>query len=144
MTFLETFESRRDQCRALLELSREQEQLIAGGQYGDLLALLRRKQGILERIERQRRSHADVVSRWRLERDSLEADTRTTCERLLAETESILGDLVREEERSATQLVRRRDRTRAELTSVEHGSQVNTAYRDTLAPATHRHLDLDG
>ena len=56
---------------------------------------------------------------------------------------ALLERLLEQERVSTESLARRRDQTAAELRTVASGSRVNQAYRDSLAPVTHRHLDTD-
>jgi hypothetical protein len=68
---------------------------------------------------------------------------RRSCEAALAESETLLAELLEHERESTTVLARRRDETRRQLQNIASGGQANEAYRDTLAPATSRHLDVD-
>jgi hypothetical protein len=141
--FLTAFEARRDQCRALLELSRQQQALIGSDDYTGLLVVLGQKQLILGRLDDMKARHAEVYAQWTLCRNALDTDARHDCEHVLAETEALLAELIREEDSSTQHIVRRRDVAHHELQAVSHAGQVNRAYRDALAPATHRHLDVN-
>lgn len=141
--FLRIFKSRREYCQALLELSSRQSDLIAEDDYEHLLMVLGQKQHLLGRLEALNQSQPELWSDWRNRRDSFDPDLLDDCEHVLAETESILAELVQHENASTEFLTRRRDAARQQLQSVSHGADVHNAYRDNLAPATHRHLDLD-
>jgi hypothetical protein len=141
--FLTVFQSRRDHCQALLELSRVQQELIRSDDYTGLLVVLGKKQLILGRLDEMKTRHSEMLARWKSARDDFDAETRTDCEHVLAETEAVLAELIQEEESSTQHIVRRRDEAHGELLTLTQGSKVNHAYRDALAPTTHRHLDVN-
>jgi hypothetical protein len=139
--FLRIFQTRRDYCQALLELSREQSELIATDDYTQLLVLLGRKQRVLGRMEELSRRQPQLWQRWKGERDQLDPPTRAACEASLADAEAILGELNRLEQTSTEHLARRRDETRRQLESLSQGVRVHDAYRDPYA-VPHRRLDV--
>lgn len=141
--FRSLFRDRRDLCRALLELSRRQERLIERDEYGELLAVLSGKQRLLGRLDEMKRRHPDLIPRWRAGRDRLLPAERAECEDLLAEAEALFAELIEEEGQSAEHLARRRDAARGQLEAIANGSRTHHAYRDTLAPSTHRLLDVN-
>lgn len=129
--FLRVFCTRRDYCAALLELSREQQALIAADDYTQLLVLLGHKQGILGRMEEFNRRQPALWSRWREERGRLDPGDRAACESMLAETEAILATLYSQEQESTEDLARRRLATREELQNVSQGARAQSAYHDS-------------
>lgn len=141
--FLNIFKSRREYCQALLELSSQQSELIAGDHFEQLLTLLGQKQRLLARLDELRARQPELWQQWRVERAAMEPDLRDDCEHVLAETEAILADLVQHENSSTEFLTDRRDKTRQKLQTASQGSEVHSAYRDGMAPTTHRHLDID-
>jgi hypothetical protein len=144
LEFERLLEDRRGHCARLLELSRRQRDLIAGGEYTALLGVLGQKQQILGRLGRQQHTQPALVEFWRSRRDALPPDDRRRCEQLLAELDDVLARLVGEEQSSRESLARQRDATRGELEQLNQGADVHRAYRDGTAAATHRHLDLGG
>lgn len=140
---LEVLKERRDHCRELLKLSRAQRRLIDLDNYGALLDVLGRKQRILGTLDALTRRHPGLKDAWRKERGALDSGLREECEHLLAETEALFAELLEEETGSTEHLTLRRDATRKQLQAVSQGPHVHAAYRDSLAPATHRHLDVD-
>jgi hypothetical protein len=52
--------------------------------------------------------------------------------------------IIQEEKSSTEQLTSRRDETQRRLQTITQGSQVHDAYHDSLAPSTHRRLNVDG
>jgi len=141
--FLQVFQNRRERCRKLLELSRRQKELIDQGNYTRLLTVLGHKQRILTEMDDFSEQTPDLWSSWRRHRETLSGGVRDDCNHVLAETEALLAELVKEETDSTDALTERRDATRVSLKSISDGSQVHNAYRDNLAPATHRHLNID-
>jgi hypothetical protein len=139
--FLRIFQTRRDYCQALLELSREQSDLIAADDYTQLLVLLGRKQRILGRMEELGQRQPQLWQHWRSERDQLDPAARAACDAVLADAEAILAELNQLEQTSTEHLAQRRDDTRRQLESLAQGVRVHDAYRDPHA-ATHRRLDV--
>jgi hypothetical protein len=143
LDFIATFADRRQCFADLLQISRSQLALVETDDYARLMRLLGGKQQIIGRLEAIAGREPKLWEKWRLERERLAPQTRAVCEQTLAETEALLAELL-EHERVATEtLAHRRDQTAQQLAEVAGGSRVNQAYRDCLAPATHRHLDLD-
>lgn len=140
--FLTLFVQRRQYFRDLLQLSRGQLALVETDDHAQLLSLLGAKQRIIGRLEDLGQRRPELWQEWRRERDRLDPGDRASCESALAETESVLAELLETERICTETLSQRRDATRRELQRVVHGSHVNQAYRDSLAPATHRHLDV--
>jgi hypothetical protein len=141
--YVRTFQDRRQCFADLLELSRRQLQLVETDDYPQLLGLLGGKQQILGRLEAISIREPHLWDDWRRERDGLARATRQACEQTLADTELLLAELLEHERLSTDTLARRREQTARQLQAVAGGSRVNQAYRDCLAPVTHRHLDLD-
>jgi hypothetical protein len=141
--YLDIFKSRRDCCRELLELSRRQRPLIDGDDYQQLLEVLGRKQRLLGCLDEIHKQHPDLRKNWREQKHGIDSLVREDCDHILAETEALLADLLQEERDSTDQLSQRRDRTQRALQAISDGGRVHDAYRTSLAPATHRHLDLD-
>lgn len=143
LDFITTFKDRRQCFADLLQISRSQLGLVETDDYSQLLRLLGGKQQIINRLEAISIREPQLWDKWRRERERIAPGARQDCEQTLAETESLLAELL-EHERIATEtLAHRRDQTARQLAAVAGGSRVNQAYRDCLAPVTHRHLDLD-
>lgn len=143
LEFVPAFTERRQCFAELLAFSRAQLALIDSDDYTRLLSLLGSKQRVIGRLEEIGKLHPRLWDAWRTARTQLPPVERATCERLLAETEALLAELLEHERVGTEQLARRRDHTQLELQDVTTGSQAQSAYRDSLAPATHRHLDID-
>ena len=133
---------RRDCCQSLLQLSRNQREFIAAGDYDGLLRLLGQKQRVLAKLDAQKREVPDLDDQWKLTRAALSPQARAVCEAYLSEMETALSELVEQESLTTVSLSQRRDKTQQLLQELAAGAQVNQAYRDQLAPVTHRHLDI--
>ena len=143
LDFITTFKDRRQCFADLLQMSRNQLGLVETDDYSQLLRVLGGKQQIIGRLEAISGRLPRLWDDWRCERERLAPQARQICEQTLADTEALLAELL-EQERIATEtLARRRDQTARQLAAVAGGSRVNQAYRDCLAPVTHRLLDLD-
>ncbi len=136
-------QKRRDYCRALVELARDQAVAIEDRDYVRLLVVLGRRQRIIGRLDELTRTQPQLAERWQAERGSLEPQERRVCEELLAETQALLAELRQRDDESIAQLTQNREQTRQALQEVTSGGQVHQAYRDAAAPSTHRHLDID-
>jgi hypothetical protein len=141
--YLETFESRRQCFRELLELSRCQPGLVAEGSYVQLVALLGSKQRLLARLDDSGESHPHFLDAWRRDRERIPHEVRAQCERILAESETLLAQLIEAEHHSTELLTRKRDATRRQISEISQAGKVNLAYGESLAPVTHRHLNVD-
>jgi hypothetical protein len=141
--YITTFEDRRRCFADLLRISQSQLELVETDDYSQLLRLLGGKQQIIGRLEAIAGLLPRLWDDWRRDRERLAPQVREACEQTLAETESLLAELLEHERVSTESLARRRDQTAQQLAAVAGGSRVNQAYRDSLAPVTHRLLDLD-
>lgn len=140
--FLHIFKVRREYCQALLELSRQQRELIDTDDYPQLLELLGQKQRLLGRLEELGKLRPRLWEEWHDERERLDSDSRADCDRVLADAEAVLSQLLDEENASTNLLSRRRDETQRQLQAISAGAQAHSAYHDNLSPATPRHLDI--
>lgn len=141
--YLKIFHSRHEHSQKLLELSRRQMSLINSDDYTQLLVLLGQKQRVLGHLDEIGNRFPDLWKTWRSGRNTFDDGLREDCEHILAETEAILAELIQEETTSTEHLTERRDSTKKQLQDIAKGSEVHDAYRDSLAPVTHRHLNID-
>ncbi|HEX6984968.1 MAG TPA: hypothetical protein VF170_06305, partial [Planctomycetaceae bacterium] len=61
----------------------------------------------------------------------------------LAATNRLLAEATAAERDAVEELARQRDETSRELSEINAAGRVHSAYRDALAPVTHRSLDVD-
>jgi len=142
--YLSLFQERHDQSRILLSLSEQQHHAINQNQLDDLLSILGRKQRVLDAMGIISQQKPQLWDSWKKERDDLSEHTRRHCDRLLDETENLLAKLIDQEQQGTETLTQKRDETKNQLEQISQSVQANNAYRDNLAPATHRHLDIGG
>jgi anion-transporting ArsA/GET3 family ATPase len=143
LDFLSVLTNRRDYCRELLELSRGQSALVQTDDLTELLTVLGKKQRVLGKLDELSKQYPDLARQWQSQRETADPVLKEECEHVLAEMEAIVAELLEEEATSTKCLIKRRDATRQELQAISTGSEVHAAYRDSLAPATNRHLDID-
>ncbi len=139
---LETFQRQHELCASLLECSRQQMALIVDENYTDLLGVISRKQRLIEQWDELKQRQRGLVHTWRERRPNLPPDERIACENLIQGIQTLYETLLDEERESTEALTRRRDVAKGQLQSISKGAQTHQAYRDHLAPATHRHLDV--
>uniref|UniRef100_A0A7C2NYZ2 Flagellar protein FlgN n=1 Tax=Schlesneria paludicola TaxID=360056 RepID=A0A7C2NYZ2_9PLAN len=141
--YLAAFRSRRECCRALLELSAQQQTLAASGNYAELLELLAHKQQVLDVLVDPGRETLTLWQTWRQERDALPGEARRACEAILDEAEQMLQQLLGLEADSTAVLTVRRDHTEQLLRDVNQGRQALAAYQSPSDAVAAPRLDLD-
>lgn len=127
----------------LLQLSRQQQTLIAGEDYTRLLVVLSQKQRLIGRLEELGVRQPELRECWLAVRDTISAEERGSCERTLADTEVLMKQFLELEGQSTATLQEQRDTTRDRLQAMTQGGHLHDAYRDSLAPDTHRYLDVN-
>lgn len=130
---------RRDLCRTLGELSKRQHEALAGRDYDALIEVLHEKGALLDRLAHLTQSVRD----WSAVRETVPATERSVADELIAEANHLLLQAADAEHEAVNELKTHRDATQQELREISAAGQVHTAYRDSLAPATHRSLDVD-
>lgn len=141
--FQAVFHERRTCFAGLLELSRRQPALIEQGDYSALLALLGRKQHLIDQLDRLAAAVPDVVTRWQSQKITLSDETRRVCDAELAAGEAVLQQILEIEQQSQQQLSERRDVVRHQLMGVASAGRAAAAYEETAARSTNRHMDFD-
>ncbi|MCH9652932.1 MAG: hypothetical protein K0U86_20230 [Planctomycetes bacterium] len=141
--YLKLFSVRLEYSKALLKLSIQQQTLINQDDYSGLLDVLGKKQRLLGQLDQYTRKLPSLWEQWKRERSLLAFEQRETCEEILSESEEVLSKLLEIEDTSTKSMVDRRDRTKQQVQSLNQGEKVGEAYRDSLAPVTHRHLNID-
>lgn len=131
--------ARRDLCRALQGLSERQRNALAEQNYDELIALLGEKRSLLEQLA----ACSSVARNWAAERVFVSPEDRAEGEALLREANQLLADAAQREQQDVAELTLQRDSTQAALNEIASAGRVHTAYRDALAPVTHRSLDVD-
>jgi hypothetical protein len=131
--------TRRDLCHSLQALSGRQSDALAQRDYDGLIELLGEKRSVIDRIA----ALTGSVREWSENRSRLPAAERLEGEALVSEMERLLEALGASEQAAVEELAKQRDATRGELLEINSAGRVHSAYRDTLAPATRRSLDVN-
>lgn len=134
-----TLRNRYDLCRTLRTLAERQREALAERDYDALIGLLGEKRSAIERLA----ALTPVARDWAAARHAASDRERTEGEALLAETNRLLAEVSRVDADATEELTRQRDATRNDLSEINAAGRVHSAYRDALAPATHRSLDVD-
>ena len=136
MSLFEILRERRSVCQLLVEKTQRQKQLIDDRDYDGLIAVLREKDALLNRLASLNRllnSHSDA---------SLPVDQQRLKSALATETENLIAGLVECHASAFELLWEQRQETQAEIAGIQDSSRLSSAYLDALAPATHRSLDV--
>ncbi len=140
--FFAAFHLRAACCRALLELSQRQSELISGDDYAELSQVLHSKQSLLEHLGKLSVEQASLRNAWSNQRTILPVADRQRCDAVLSETERLLATLLSVEQTSTALLTSRRDATQRELQGLSAGRQTRQAYQPGLPAAVSR-FDLN-
>lgn len=138
--YLAAFRARRECCRALLELSREQQRFIAENDYDELITVLEMKQRLVDELAQ---TGTAAWQSWKQNRADFVAAEQRAGETLLAETESLLSLLLKEEQSGVTRLIAQRDTTERELTQINSIEQIQAAYRPVAVSGSQWGLDVN-
>lgn len=115
---LDVLQRRREFCRAMLELSRQQSSLIDDGNFTELLQLIAQKQRVLEHLAELGRSFGGIVDFWKSVRERLTADVRSRCQSAIDDAESLLAESMALEKQGTAALAQRRDETQGRLKEI--------------------------
>jgi hypothetical protein len=137
--YLTDFRTRREYCRALVELVRQQQPLLATENYDGLLELLQQKQQLVEALL----AETPTTQRWRQDRSQLAADERQACEAVLSEAAALLQSLMTSEQADVQDLQRRRETTFAQLACFTQTDQLQHVYHCDPVCESSLRLDLD-
>ena len=135
---LVSLQKRRNICRTLHELAGRQREALAAEDYDALISILGERKGLLEDLA----ATGGTVRTWAADREGLPDRQRAEGDALWEETRLLLASLAESEREAIGELASRRDATQAELRDLASAGRVNSAYRDSLAPVTHRSLDV--
>jgi hypothetical protein len=136
---LDVLQRRREYCRAMLELSRQQSDLIMLGNFTELLQLIAQKQRVLEHLAELGREFGGIVDFWKSVRDQLATDLRTQCQSAIDEAEALLAESMTLEKQGTAVLSQRRDETQGRLKEI---GQVSSSQPATGGAPRPRFLDV--
>jgi len=125
------------------ELGQRQLQLIAAGDYGDLLKLLGVKQRVLAGLRDVEQGLAPFRQQDPEQRHWNSSVERAQCQRQMTRCEELLALILHQEQQSETQMIQHREETAAQLLQLQHTAEIHGAYdsQDWTA-ATAAQLDL--
>lgn len=135
---LDVLQRRREYCRAMLELSRRQTDLINDGNFTELLQLIAQKQRVLEHLSELGRTFGGIVNFWKSVRSRLATDLRVQCQSAIDDAESLLAESMTLEKQGTAMLSQRRDETQGRLKEI---GDVSSSLPATGAPRP-RFLDV--
>lgn len=142
-SLFESLSQKRDCCRALIELSQKQRDLITSGDLNSLLKVLATKQRVMGRMDEVQR-RLDALSRdtprWR---EDLDRDAQLECQDVLDDMEQLLSELIDIEKECEQKLVQLREAALEQLRQSDAGRELNRAYLTEAAPSTNRLVDLE-
>ncbi len=124
---LRVLKSRREYCRAMMQLAEEQQTLIAQNQTAQLLQLIAQKQRVIDGLAELGRAFGGLAGYWKQIRDGLAADLRAECDAILAESEVLLATALEREAQGTRELTQRRDETQRQLRQVGQSLETRTA-----------------
>lgn len=134
--------TRREYCRAMLELARTQQTLIAENRTTDLLQLIAQKQRVIAGLSSLAEEFGGLARHWQNIRDSLPAQDRASCDAILSESEALLAQTLQHESQGTVALNEYRNRTRAELQELGELAQTTTAPGITSQTPEPQFLDV--
>lgn len=133
--------TRREYCRAMLELARTQQTLIDQDRTSDLLQVIAQKQRVIAGLSSLAEEFGGLAHHWKNVRDTLPARDRTACEEILAESERLLAQTLQHESQGTETLNARRELKRKELQQLGELAQATPASDITSTPEP-RFLDV--
>ncbi|MCC7421204.1 MAG: hypothetical protein IT428_13050 [Planctomycetaceae bacterium] len=142
-TLFEELSQRRDGVLQLLDLAREQLQLIEGDGFDSLWQLQLQKEKLASRLSVQSSGPPPLLDRWLAERDSLPPSVRRHCDQLIDEAEEGMRLLMEEEAISAEALRRRMASTRDELLTLADGRKSHLAHSPPEPQKGRRLVDFE-
>jgi hypothetical protein len=132
--------SKHDCLCALKELSRQQAELISGGDLGSLMKLLAAKQRYINELRQIDRLLEPFRQQDPEQRPWPSIELRQQCAQQAKRCETLLREIVAQEERCDAILRRRRDETAQQLQGMHQASQARAAYHNE--PTQGHRLDL--
>lgn len=127
---------------SLLDLSRQQKQIILGGDVDQLLVTLSQKQKILGKVGEIEQQLAPFKRNWRQVRSELDGNQKQVLDIALGTVEELLAELIALEKESEQLLIERRNQCEQELSETARGSQVTNAYSPRPDSSSSRYLDI--
>lgn len=137
-----------EQCgiyRQLNELAGRQSELVEGGDAEALLALLARRQSLIDQLTQINGRLEPYRDQWPSLWRELDESTRQRVTSLIDEVQRLLDEIVAQDERDRATLAAQRDRMADDMQRLGRGAAMNRAYGQAGPGATHpRYTDQEG
>lgn len=127
---------------SLLNLSRQQKEVICHGDVDELLRTLGEKQNVLAKVAQIESKLLPFKQNWGDVRNSLGSSERQVLDMALGTVEELLAELIALEKESEQLLVERRNQCEKELKETAHASRVTHTYAPQRTPPSARFLDI--
>lgn len=127
---LQIVELRGQYCRAIDELSREQQTLISSENYDGLINLLHHKGQLVDALTNQKNSYLAAVEFLKRSRPSLPADEARRVDAAVSGTMAMLKSLVDREKEATSSLEKQRTEVLSALSAVSRGKAAAVAYQN--------------
>ena len=101
---LSQFETRREHCRYLLDLTRRQSEAIDANDFVRLLETLGKKTRVLKQLDAWDVRHSQAKAQWKALRTGADPGLRDDCEHVLAETQALLAEMLELEKQTSESL----------------------------------------
>ncbi len=124
---LRVLKSRREYCRAMMQLAEEQQVLIDQNRTAELLQVIAQKQRVIDGLTEMGAAFGGLAGYWRQIRDGLSSELRVECDTILAESEVLLAAALEREAQGTRQLTQRRDETQRQLRKVGQSLETRAA-----------------
>ncbi|MCC6681690.1 MAG: flagellar export chaperone FlgN [Phycisphaeraceae bacterium] len=140
---LPLLQQQRDGYVQLLEIGRDQSQLIQDGQPEQLLTLLSQRQKLIDDLARLGRRVAAVQDRWRQVSDQLDGAHTQQVRSLVAQVEQLLSQIIAQDEKDRAQLEAAHKQTAQQLSRTAAAPRALNAYKAAV-PLVPRYTDRNG
>ena len=124
---LRVLKSRREYCRAMMQLAEEQQTLIDQNKTSELLQLIAQKQRVIDGLTELGRAFGGLSGYWKQIRDGLAAALRAECDAILAESEVLLAAALEREAQGTRELTQQRDAKQRELRKIGQTLETRAA-----------------
>jgi FlgN protein len=142
---LELLEAQQLLYQRLMPLSRQQGELVAGGDAEALLTLLSQRQVLIDQLLGLNRKLEPYRQDWPQLWSELDADTRVKVKARVDSVQRLLDSIIEQDEQDRLKLVEQRNRVSDQLNLVGRGNVVNRAYGKLSESAEkNRYTDKQG
>lgn len=142
---VEVLDRQQELYRQLEDLAGEQGRLVQSGDSELLLALLSRRQALIDRLTEVGRELEPYKQQWPEAWGQLERGDRDRIGKLVRHVQDALDRIMRQDERDRDALTQQRQQAQQSLQRMHRGSSMHRAYQQSSGtPATPRYADQKG